>query len=495
MAANGISTLAIASGTTLTKNINPPHSNTEIVAPGSAIWSLNYVGALGATNDVSYKLYVTSLGIGSAITLTSHQTGDYAVTAGNFLYDEYGTSIGIIKGNTTINNYMAKAAAVCGSLSNTIITAATYKGTWNAFSDTPTLTDGVGTLGDAYSVTTSGTSGEYPEYVEQDWRIYDGATWIRVAKTTTTEWTIKPAVGGLADKEARQLAKLAIATAKRQGKTVAVDGTITGSLDDTKPYYRAANTLDINLLPTKYNGNGLTDNPNTGGLVAGRPWSSVPVSTGLVLSLDAGNPASYPGSGTTWTDTAGGKTFALSGSPTYSSNNGGYLSFNGSSQYAYASTSLSTLSTWTVESWYFYNSVASGQNSQIITEALNSPATAINYRLGRKASGAFVSAGYFAGAWRETTPYTLTNNTWNQIVGTYDGTNLKVYVNGALVQTNTGGLTLASGGAGILLMTEWTLGSPQGFLGGRLAIVNVYNQDIGLANIQSNYNTNLSRFA
>ena len=180
MALNGISTLMIASGTTLTKNVNPPHTNTEIVAPFSAIWSLNYTGALGAINNVSYKLYVTSLGISSALTLTSHQTGDYAVTAGNFLYDEYGTSIGIIKGNTTIDNYMAKAAAVCGSLSNTIITAATYKGTWNAFTNTPTLTDGVGTLGDAYDTTVTGTSGAFPAYSEQDWRIYDGSVWQRV---------------------------------------------------------------------------------------------------------------------------------------------------------------------------------------------------------------------------------------------------------------------------------------------------------------------------
>jgi hypothetical protein len=254
MAANGISTLTIASGTTLTKNVNPPHSNTEIVPPYSAIWSLNYSGALGATNDVSYKLYVTSLGIGSAATLTSHQTGDYAVTAGNFLYDEYGTSIGIIKGNTTIDNYMAKAAAVCGSLSNSIITAATYKGTWNAFSDTPALTDGVGTLGDAYSVTTSGTNGAYPVYGEQDWRIYDGATWVRVDKTTTTQWTITPATGGLADKEARQKAKLDLAAADRAS--------------DGNP--RA--TYDITELPTQYSGNIIVDNPNAGGLIQGRPW-------------------------------------------------------------------------------------------------------------------------------------------------------------------------------------------------------------------------------
>ena len=257
MAANGISTLTIASGTILTKNINPPHTNAEIVPPYSAIWSLNYAGALGATDSVSYKLYVTSLGIGSAFTLTSHSTGDFAVTAGNFLYDEYGTSIGIIKGNATIDNYMAKAAAVCGSLDATIITAATYKGTWNAFTNTPTLTDGVGTLGDAYDNTVAGTSGAYPAYGEQDWRIYDGAVWQRVDKITTTQWTIKPAAGGLADKEARQIAKLDLAADNRSA-----------SGNPRASYI-------ITQLPTKYDGVGIIDNANSGGLVAGRPWSGI----------------------------------------------------------------------------------------------------------------------------------------------------------------------------------------------------------------------------
>jgi hypothetical protein len=273
MAANGISTLTIASGAILTKNINPPHTNAEIVPPYSAIWSLNYAGALGATNDVSYKLYVTSLGIDSAFTLTSHQTGDFAVTAGNFLYDEYGTSIGIIKGNATIDNYMAKAAAVCGSLNATIITAATYKGTWNAFTNTPTLTDGVGTLGDAYDNTVAGTSGAYPAYGEQDWRIYDGAVWQRVDKITTTQWTIKPAAGGLADKEARQTAKLTIAEAKRQGKNVAINGNITGAGNSAQPFYRTLNTGNINILPTKYSGSAIVDNTIDGNtLINGRPW-------------------------------------------------------------------------------------------------------------------------------------------------------------------------------------------------------------------------------
>lgn len=79
-------------------------------------------------------------------------------------------------------------------------------------------------------------------------------------------------ISTLATKEARQTAKLEIAEAKRQGKVVARDGTITGSIDATKPYYRAANTLDTTLLPTLYSGNTVVNNANTGGVVAGRPW-------------------------------------------------------------------------------------------------------------------------------------------------------------------------------------------------------------------------------
>lgn len=81
-------------------------------------------------------------------------------------------------------------------------------------------------------------------------------------------------ISTLGTKALKQEAKLAKATAKRQGKTVARDGTITGSVDATKPYYRARNTLNITQLPTQYTGNAVTDNANSGGLVTGRPWTA-----------------------------------------------------------------------------------------------------------------------------------------------------------------------------------------------------------------------------
>lgn len=83
-------------------------------------------------------------------------------------------------------------------------------------------------------------------------------------------------ISELPTKEDRQKAKLDIAQAKRQGKVVADDGTITGSVDNTKPYYRENNTYDITELPTQYDGNDILDNPNSGGLEPARPWNPIP---------------------------------------------------------------------------------------------------------------------------------------------------------------------------------------------------------------------------
>lgn len=57
------------------------------------------------------------------------------------------------------------------------------------------------------------------------------------------------------------------------------------------------------------------------------------VTDGLVLALDAANPKSYPGSGATWSDLSGkGRNGSLVGTPTYAADNGGILTFNGTTQ-------------------------------------------------------------------------------------------------------------------------------------------------------------------
>jgi hypothetical protein len=79
-------------------------------------------------------------------------------------------------------------------------------------------------------------------------------------------------ISTLPTKQDRQVAKLNIAQAKREGKVVANNGTISGDVDPSKPYYRVNNQYDIELLPTQYVVDTPVDNPNPDGLVLGRPW-------------------------------------------------------------------------------------------------------------------------------------------------------------------------------------------------------------------------------
>lgn len=101
-------------------------------------------------------------------------------------------------------------------------------------------------------------------------------------------------ISELATKAERQQAKLDIAQAKRQGKTVADDGTITGDIDPTKPYYRGGNVYDLDSLPNPYdageNATNVDETANTGGLIQGRPWVGV-VSVAAPETIEEALPA------------------------------------------------------------------------------------------------------------------------------------------------------------------------------------------------------------
>lgn len=68
---------------------------------------------------------------------------------------------------------------------------------------------------------------------------------------------------GLWTKQQRQDYKLQLAQLRRQAGG-----------DSNQPYYRGGNIYDLTSLPNTYNDNvpGADDNPNTGGLIQGRPW-------------------------------------------------------------------------------------------------------------------------------------------------------------------------------------------------------------------------------
>ena len=218
----------------------------------------------------------------------------------------------------------------------------------------------------------------------------------------------------------------------------------------------------------------------------------------LMLSLDA---ATYSGSGD-WIDSVSSKHFVLNNSPTWSNSIGGgsFLFDPASGQWANSSTSLSNMSTWTVEAWHYYTGNNAGVDSGaigacIITETYTGTPNAINYTLGNANSVATtdLQAGFWTGPpWHTTgTGITLTTNTWNQIVGTYDGSTIKLYINNSMVSSTSYSGTPTSSGLGIRLMRRWDNAD---YWGGRLAIVKIWNGDIGSGGVTSSWNANKARF-
>ena len=83
-------------------------------------------------------------------------------------------------------------------------------------------------------------------------------------------------------------------------------------------------------MPINLNGNIISSTS-----ITGSTFSNSIITDGLVVHLDAGNKNSYSGSGATWTDLTGnGYNATLINSVGYSSNSGGMLTFNGSTQVA-----------------------------------------------------------------------------------------------------------------------------------------------------------------
>jgi hypothetical protein len=60
------------------------------------------------------------------------------------------------------------------------------------------------------------------------------------------------------------------------------------ALTISAPFYRTRANYDITQLPTQYDDNDIIDNPNTGGLIEGRPWILVGA-TGFTLTDESGN--------------------------------------------------------------------------------------------------------------------------------------------------------------------------------------------------------------
>jgi len=220
---------------------------------------------------------------------------------------------------------------------------------------------------------------------------------------------------------------------------------------------------------------------------------------GLLINLDSGNLTSYPGTGSTWYDLAGTANNAtLFNSPTYSSSYGGILQFDDVSSEYGTIPNIGSLSNWTVEVWFRLTTSLVGKVTSIVSNQFNN--SVLNFSIGTNnmPTNSNLAVGFYnsgGGLWKSTTGVVPVVGNWYQVVGTYDGTTVRQYVNGvASGGTVTTSMVSQSGGE-IRLMRRWdeTVISSN-LTDGDLAIVKIYNTVLSSSDILQSYNDTYTRF-
>jgi hypothetical protein len=331
-------------------------------------------------------------------------------------------------------------------------------------------------------------------------------------------------ISTLATKQLKQAAKLAIATAKRQGKAVAVDGTITGSTDDTKPYYRAANTLDTTLLPTLYSGNAVVNNVNTkdavnGVLVAGRPWSTTNPDTAitvietsetgatLILNLDSRNTNSLarganPG---TWYDLTNNNNDAtIYGSVAYGTVGGQSCAVfpGGNANYAQCVPNVYfNGSSFTVQSWVYVSVLGNWNRIFDFGNGANSNNILLSNTFGTTGKpGIYIEGSQFQSTYPGSSTVLL--NAWHQICCTFTlntsgNTNLgvaKIYVDGQPHGSGTTGKPVNIVRNNCYIGKSNWGNPPDPNMQGGIGSLQIYNGALTDAEMLSNYNTTKSYY-
>jgi hypothetical protein len=225
------------------------------------------------------------------------------------------------------------------------------------------------------------------------------------------------------------------------------------------------------------------------------------VTDGLVLCLDAGNTKSYPGSGTTWTDLSGngnnGTLVSMDGN-NYSSANGGYLDFDGSSDYVNLGDKFSIVS-GTIDFWIKLN------------VTIDSSSTGINYRPFGKSDafecrfnnttdfpnvGPVGNMGFDFGIITgplKSNQTTWLGGTWYNIVFNWNSsTNISnLYVQSILDNTSTApSITGQTGNFSI----GASRGGSLGFINGSISSFKIYNRALAAAEVKQNFNALRGRF-
>lgn len=245
------------------------------------------------------------------------------------------------------------------------------------------------------------------------------------------------------------------------------------------------------------------------------------VTNGLVLYLDAANPKSYIGSGTTWNDLSGTKNGTLTNSPTYNTSSKGSIVFDGIDDYIAIPSDTFGYSTGTtgelsLEAWVYPTGPFSSYTNEPPTtnlggifgqgyfggyagwglgmSTISGVGTVWNFQV--RNNGGIIVDGAFPLGYNGGVYSTFTTGSWYHIVGSFTRNDKsRFYVNGTLVAStssvalNNQSLTPTVNNAAI---GRGGIGPFQ--FGGRISVAKLYNRPLSSQEILQNYNSTKGRF-
>lgn len=218
------------------------------------------------------------------------------------------------------------------------------------------------------------------------------------------------------------------------------------------------------------------------------------VTNGLVLSLDAADRNSYPGTGTTWRDMSGnGNNGTLTNGPTFSTANGGAIAFDGTNDTVTTGLTGSVVDL-TVECW-FLGTKSTRNHLWDMGYYNNQPGDSnLNFNLNDTGYDLWV---YWNGGGTNRVRYNVdgsfTDGTVKQMVFTHTGSTNKTYLNGIELTLTESGGTQTFNAVNSAAGYGFRLGGDNPF-SGNIYLARVYSIALSGAQVLQNYNAQKSRF-
>jgi hypothetical protein len=215
------------------------------------------------------------------------------------------------------------------------------------------------------------------------------------------------------------------------------------------------------------------------------------VTDSIRLGADPGNIISYPGNGTTLYDMSVNKNNGtITNGPTYSINEGGVLSFDGTDDYVtFGNPGALVISTNVSMSLWIKGDINEQNPSQNIYPFAKEDSYGIKVSSGTSPGvGMIVRIG---GNYVTCAGSNVLDGKWNHVVVTYDGQGIRSYVNGVLDSQNLS-VSGSLDAGGNVSYGAWTNG--YGFFNGYLSDAKIYNKVLSPTEVMQNFNAQRNRF-